>query len=150
MPKLTQQEQRRKLKEIALAESALQSLDLQQLRNAMKLIELKIKEIEGKPEQLRNLLKDEIKTHVAEYGADELLPEIEFRKTKKLMYDKDAALTWSQQNGREYVRVKESLDVRKFEEAIKRGSIEFDAEEVNVPIIAIGKLGHLLIVEGSE
>lgn len=90
-------------------------------------------------------LRDALAAYVADSGDLHPHEMVTVRRVHPLRYDKDAALKWAEEHAPYLLRVKKELDVRKFEDAVKNGRVQYDgAETVNEVQIVIGKLGHLV------
>lgn len=95
-------------------------------------------------------LRADILDYMASTGDLHASPLVTFRRTYKLMYDKDAALAYAHQRRPDLLRIKEELNVRKFEAAVKNGELpDFDAEETAAPTLEIHPLGELLLGDHS-
>jgi len=111
-----------------------------------------IKKMQQSLADQREALKADFLAHVAEGGEVDLLPEVEFRRTSKFMYDKAEALAFVKSNNLPYTRVKVELDAVPFKRACQSGEINFPGGElVNEAVVAISShLGHLLIPGAFE
>jgi hypothetical protein len=110
-----------------------------------------IKQYEDRLEATERSVRDDILTYIQETGDLRCHPSVTFRRTQKLVYDREQVLGYARTSHPELVRVKEELDVRAFEKAWKNGELpDVQAEMVNAPTLEIGKLGDLLIVEESK
>lgn len=103
---------------------------------------------EDRLEEAVATLKADTLRYVAETGDLTPHPSLTFRRTTKLLYDKDAALRAAEDHGASnFVRVKKELNVRDFESAWRRGLLPWaEVEEVPAPTVALGRLGDLLIL----
>lgn len=79
-------------------------------------------------------------------------PKIHIQRRYKLVYEKDEVLTALEAEGDEdYIRIKKELKVREFEKAFRDGKLPYiQAEDVPNPVIAIDKLGDLLMTEAGD
>ena len=141
-----------RLQEIARADAmAKESAELQLVRDRLynlsgiSELDFQIDWLKKRPDQLRAQLRDDVLIYVTETGDDHPHDLIDYRRTSKPMYDDKSALEWSEEHAPEFVKVKRSLDKRKFNTAVKDGVVDFPgAEMVNVPTVAIKAVAHLL------
>lgn len=99
-------------------------------------------------EKTERELREDILQYIQETGDLHVHPNVTFRRTLKLVYDKDEILEYVRHTRSELIRVKEELKVREFESTWKRGELpDANVEQVSVPTLEIGKLGDLLIWE---
>jgi len=155
MELLTQEEIQEWLVDIAQAESPKAQQALDKLRKTRDFIyatwlatlDEQISRLEALPKQMRGDLKELVLGHVEAGGASDIHPLVEFRRTDSFQYDKKDALSFVLENELPYTRTKVELDANAFKKACQSGDIDYPAgETVNTPTVAIGKLGHLLII----
>lgn len=97
--------------------------------------------------EMEKRLKTDTLAYVAETGDLTPHPKLTFRRTTKLVYDKETMLRLAEDRGAlNLIRVKKELNVREFEHQWRNGHLPWaEVEEVNDPTIALSKLGDLLI-----
>lgn len=107
--------------------------------------------MQGDIDALREAIRADARQHFLDTGDKKMSDYITPRIVEKWRYDKDAALEMALDRGdAQFVRVKKSLDVRAFEDALKRGAVSgYDAEPVREVVIAIEKTGDLAL-EGTS
>lgn len=138
-----------RLREFAHLQAEYQS-QIERLREEEKVIADKRRVLQNYLDEQEQEVRTDILDYMASTGDLHASPLVTFRRTRKLMYDKETALAYVQQNHREFLRVVESLDVRKFEAAVKNGELpDFDAEVVPAPTLEIHPLGELLLGDHS-
>lgn len=101
---------------------------------------------------LEDQLRADTLAYIADTGDLTPHPSLTFRRTKKLMYDKTAALeACIAREANFMIRRVVELDVRAFEHAWAMGTIPWaQIEEVPAPTVAIAKLGDVLIHHENE
>lgn len=102
-------------------------------------------------EEMEAALKADALAHALATGELRMHEKITFRRTTKLVYEKDEVLAELKREGElGYIHVREELDVRAFEKAWRAGDLRWtNAEEVPNPTVAIARLGDLLILNGE-
>lgn len=96
-------------------------------------------------QERRAEFKEQILAYSAISGDTTIHNLITYQKRSSLKYDANEALSYAQDNAPEYVR--RSLDKRKFDKALRDGSLSgFSFELCEVPTIAIQKIDHLALV----
>lgn len=117
------------------------------VKNYVESFDLEISSLEIRLNSAETDLRTDILEHILSTGEVEPHPAVHFRRTKKVMYDKEEVLNRARIEGKsEFLREKVELDVRAFEKAVKDGEIDWaEVEIVNAPTIALDKLGDLVI-----
>ncbi len=155
---MTEQEINERLRDIALAEDEKTKHKIEQLKHARGIIyqqmlgelDASILTMEKMPEILRENLKRDMMEHVAAGGDPKAHDCVKFKRDTTFQYDKKHALEYVKANDLPYTRTKIELDAVPFKKACQDGTIDYpDGETVNQPTVAIGKLGHLLIVSSK-
>jgi len=155
---MTEEEIQERLVEIARAESAEAQAAIAELQDArdtlynfyVAKLDQQLEMIKTFPDKLRQCLKADFMAHVDAGGDPAIHALVEFRRSTSYEYDKKAALEFVLANDLPFVRIKKELDANAFKKAVQAGEIDYpDGEMVNSPTVAIGKLGHLLII-GQE
>jgi hypothetical protein len=146
-----------RLQEIARADRLKDNLDeLRRVRDVLyemsglKELDAAIATAANRPDNLREQLRETVQLYVLETGETDIHDLIEVRQTPKPVYDDKEALAWCEEHATDFVRVKRSLDKRKFNTAVRNDAVDFaGAEMVNELTIAINAVGHLLEGEAS-
>lgn len=122
------------------------------LKTKISVLQAELKDAQEGLATMEKELKDDLLEYCQSTGDLHVHPSIHFRRTKTLMYDRDEVLAQVQAKGEgELIRVKTELNVKAFEAAWREGRLPYaQVEEVNSPTIAIDKLGHLLLLDGSD
>jgi hypothetical protein len=127
------------------------NLEVADLEYSLSLMAAEIKVAKDGIATLRDRVKTDFLAHVEAGGDPEINPSITFKRTKKFVYDKKAALEFVLANELPYTRIETELDANSFKKACQDGTVDYPGgEAVNVPSVAIGKLGHLLILAESK
>lgn len=118
------------------------------LQQQIDLLSAKVKSQQQFLEKTERELREDILQYIQETGDLHVHPNVTFRRTFKLVYDKDEILEYVRGTRSDLIRVKEELKVREFESAWKNGEFpDANVEQINAPTLEIGKLGDLLIWE---
>jgi len=108
----------------------------------------KVRTKQLKLDQYESTLRKDILNYIQSTGDLRVHPNVTFRRTKKLVYDRDEMIEYARSHAPRLLRVKEELKVREFEKMWRDGHFpDADVEEVNSPSLEIGRLGDLLIQE---
>lgn len=121
------------------------------LQQQIDLLTVQLKQQRQYLDEAERQVRDDILDYMQSTGDLHAHPHVTFRRTQKLVYDKDDIIRYGRSHCPEVIRVKEELDVKAFEKLWKEGKLAgAQVEVVNAPTLEIGKLGDLLINQEAK
>lgn len=102
-----------------------------------------IADLQAQLDSERDRLKADALRHAQETGDTHIHNLIQYKTLTKFDYDRKLAQTWAEENAPQFVRIVKSLDVRKFETALRNDQVEFPVTRREEAQIALQKFDHL-------